>query len=64
MVSFAAVAGLDRLHKVVPLVFVIVKSNPPMNEPQLKPCSLSRSPMFFPPITMVGDTGIQVSPVG
>jgi hypothetical protein len=35
------IAGLWRAHPVLPSELLIVKSKPPMNEPQLMPLSLS-----------------------
>src|SRR5512135_1955667 len=52
-----------RRQPVLESGLVTVRSKPPMNEPQLTPLALSRSPMFLPPSWTVAPTE-HTSPVG
>src|SRR6267143_330322 len=51
------------LQPVVPLEFCTVRSNPPMNAPQLTPAASSRSPAFCPFIVTTA-LPEQTSPTG
>src|SRR5258708_40373858 len=54
-----------RLQPVVPFAFTTVRSKPPMNDPQVTPAALNRSPMFLlPMVTWLRVGLVQAPPIG